>query len=401
MARKVVDRGPCETDATTPRLREDRLEGDMDVAADQAIARSSRRRWFSRRSRRITSRSAVLNPSACRPASRSACATQLRIVWAVDQNSRASSSGVRPVRTNSTIWRRKAGGACPRGNGGRSRFRHSGYLLPKGSGVHKNGTTPVTRCSSVCHISSRTLSCPDSGLDGTATCSTSVCFQPSLQILVTDSTASRASLRSKRNRVPPIPNSMRRKSREMSWRTNAAVSSPRSTRICPTPSNRWTAAPPKGMRWILPMLFVSLFHCTRAVFSNIPSALMCPTDVRAPPMSSVTVMWSRAPLLMTPHPTLTASRTRPGFARPSWAMNAERTEKNLCPAITSSLAFGLLHAVLSSSTSCVVASGAVRHPCSASTRSVPTVASFMPSARIFLPVIPFLRTMIESGVRMS
>ena len=37
-------------------------------------------------------------------------AIQLRIAWAVGSNSRASSSGVRPVRANSTIWRRKAGG---------------------------------------------------------------------------------------------------------------------------------------------------------------------------------------------------------------------------------------------------------------------------------------------------
>ena len=68
--------------------------------------------------------------------------SQLRIAWAVGSNSRASSSAVRPVRTSSTIWRRKAGGACLRGNGGRSRFRHSGYLLPKGSGVHEIGATP-------------------------------------------------------------------------------------------------------------------------------------------------------------------------------------------------------------------------------------------------------------------
>ena len=80
------------------------------AAAFASIARSSRRRRFSRRSRRISSRSALLNPSARRPSSRSACATQLRIAWAVGSNSRANSSGVRPVRTNSTIWRRKAGG---------------------------------------------------------------------------------------------------------------------------------------------------------------------------------------------------------------------------------------------------------------------------------------------------
>ena len=30
-----------------------------------------------------------------------------------------------------------------RGNGGRSRFRHSGYLLPKGSGVHQSEAIPI------------------------------------------------------------------------------------------------------------------------------------------------------------------------------------------------------------------------------------------------------------------
>ena len=39
-----------------------------------------------RRSRRISSRSALLNPSTRRPSSRSDCATQLRIAWAVGSN---------------------------------------------------------------------------------------------------------------------------------------------------------------------------------------------------------------------------------------------------------------------------------------------------------------------------
>ena len=51
-----------------------------------SIARSSRRRRFSRRSRRISSRSALLSPSPRRSSSRSACATQLRIAWAVGSN---------------------------------------------------------------------------------------------------------------------------------------------------------------------------------------------------------------------------------------------------------------------------------------------------------------------------
>ena len=68
------------------------------------------------------------------------------------RHSRASSSGVRPVQASSTIWRRKAGEVCPRltacrgrlrENGERSRCRHGGYLLPKGSGVHEIGPTPA------------------------------------------------------------------------------------------------------------------------------------------------------------------------------------------------------------------------------------------------------------------
>ena len=82
--------------------------------ANQAVAfakmsRSSRSRRFSRRRRRSSSRSAVLGPSPRRPSSRSACTTQLRIACAVGSNSRDNSSGLRPVRTSSTIWRRNSG----------------------------------------------------------------------------------------------------------------------------------------------------------------------------------------------------------------------------------------------------------------------------------------------------
>ena len=82
--------------------------------ANQAVAfakmfRSSRSRRFSRRRRRSSSRSAVLGPSARCPSSRSACTTQLRIACADGSNSRASSSGVRPARISSIIWRRNSG----------------------------------------------------------------------------------------------------------------------------------------------------------------------------------------------------------------------------------------------------------------------------------------------------
>ena len=49
------------------------------------------------------------SPSARRPSSRSACTTQLRIACADGSNSRAKSSGVRPARTSSIIWRRYSG----------------------------------------------------------------------------------------------------------------------------------------------------------------------------------------------------------------------------------------------------------------------------------------------------
>ncbi len=83
--------------------------------ANQAVAfarisRSSRRRRFSRRSRRSSSRSSVRRPSVRSPASRSAGATQLRIAWADGSNSRVNSSGVRPDRTRSTICCRNTAG---------------------------------------------------------------------------------------------------------------------------------------------------------------------------------------------------------------------------------------------------------------------------------------------------
>ena len=56
-----------------------------------------------------SSRSAVVKPSARRPSSRSTWATQLPIACAEGSNPLASSSGVRPARTSSTISRRSSG----------------------------------------------------------------------------------------------------------------------------------------------------------------------------------------------------------------------------------------------------------------------------------------------------
>ena len=71
-----------------------------------AFARISR----SSRSRRSSSRSAVVSPSARRPSSRSAWATQLRMDCAEGSNSQASWSGLRPDRTRSTICCRYSAG---------------------------------------------------------------------------------------------------------------------------------------------------------------------------------------------------------------------------------------------------------------------------------------------------
>src|SRR4029078_1244867 len=80
------------------------------AAAFAKISRSSRSWRFSRRRRRSSSRSAVVGPPSRRPSSRSACLTQLRTDGPEGSNSFANSSGDRPERTSSTIWRQNSGG---------------------------------------------------------------------------------------------------------------------------------------------------------------------------------------------------------------------------------------------------------------------------------------------------
>ena len=95
------------------------------AAAFFKLSRSSRSRAFSRRRRRRSSRSAVVRPSARRPASRSAWRTQLRLAWADGSNSSPSDSGVRPARTRSTSRRRNSPEyGWPRQN------RRPGLVLP-------------------------------------------------------------------------------------------------------------------------------------------------------------------------------------------------------------------------------------------------------------------------------
>src|SRR5215831_4909636 len=82
----------------------------LSCRAFDRISRSSLSWRFSRRSRLSSSRSAVVRPPSPRPALRSDRANQFLIDCAVGANSRASSSGERPARTRSTIWRRNSGG---------------------------------------------------------------------------------------------------------------------------------------------------------------------------------------------------------------------------------------------------------------------------------------------------
>ena len=66
------------------------------AAAFASISRSIFNCRFSRRSRRISSRSPLVNPSASLPSSRSACFTHLLMLSTVGSNSRANSPGLRP-----------------------------------------------------------------------------------------------------------------------------------------------------------------------------------------------------------------------------------------------------------------------------------------------------------------
>jgi hypothetical protein len=80
------------------------------VAAFARISRSMRSCLISRRKRANSCFSSVVRPSERCPASISACLNQLRMLSAVGSNSSASSFGVRPARTSSTICWRNSGG---------------------------------------------------------------------------------------------------------------------------------------------------------------------------------------------------------------------------------------------------------------------------------------------------
>jgi hypothetical protein len=106
------------------------------VAAFERMSLSTRNCLISRRRRCSSWSSSVVKPPSPEPSSRSACCTQLRIDSGDGSNSLANYSGVRPARTNSTIWRRNSGayGVCVLGRSS---------SLPKYRDVHHTGETPV------------------------------------------------------------------------------------------------------------------------------------------------------------------------------------------------------------------------------------------------------------------
>ena len=116
------------------------------------ISRSSSRIFTWRRSLRSSSRSLLVNPSSRRPASRSACLTQLRMHWADGSNCRASSSGVRPDRTRRTISARNSGGYGGRDFG--TWTPSSGPIVPSGQVSTRTGQlqSPPLRVPVACPI---------------------------------------------------------------------------------------------------------------------------------------------------------------------------------------------------------------------------------------------------------
>src|SRR5690242_10874382 len=88
----------------------DPLSRANQAVAFARISRSSLSWRFSRRSLVSSSRSGLVTPSSRLPSSRSACASQLRMVCAEGSNCLDSSSGVRPARTRATIFRRNSAG---------------------------------------------------------------------------------------------------------------------------------------------------------------------------------------------------------------------------------------------------------------------------------------------------
>ena len=107
------------------------------VAAFERMSLSTRNCLISRRRRCSSWSSSVVKPPSPEPSSRSACCTQLRIDSGDGSNSLANYSGVRPARTNSTIWRRNSGayGVCVLGRSS---------SLPKYRDVHHTGVTPLS-----------------------------------------------------------------------------------------------------------------------------------------------------------------------------------------------------------------------------------------------------------------
>ena len=110
-AANVFARGPrLRLLRSSPGTSREVIPSANQAVAFAKISRSSFTCRSSRFSRLSSSRSGVVRPSLRRPSSRSARSAHFRIVVAVRSNSFANCSGLRPARTNSTIWFRNSTG---------------------------------------------------------------------------------------------------------------------------------------------------------------------------------------------------------------------------------------------------------------------------------------------------
>jgi hypothetical protein len=134
----------CGKRASQRLVAEQTLTGNLQCSASVPSWRLSVQFWTNRVATPSSSRSLELGPSVRLPASRSAFVTKIQIDCDVGSNSRASSSGVRPDRTSSTICRRNSGGYA-------ARYRCTGHLKTYSKSVHQTGATS-TRGQEICSV---------------------------------------------------------------------------------------------------------------------------------------------------------------------------------------------------------------------------------------------------------
>jgi hypothetical protein len=108
---RINEKALTSLDSTALRVRLPSEPGQ--AAAFERISRSSRSWRFSRRRRQSSSRSAVVRPPLPQPRVAFTLRHPVPDRLAAGSNSRASSSGVRPASTNSTLWRRNSGATKP------------------------------------------------------------------------------------------------------------------------------------------------------------------------------------------------------------------------------------------------------------------------------------------------